>query len=349
MRPVSAQDDPRDPLRPASDSPDISAAAERARERLHAEMEQVRVAINEMLADQDGAEESAFRNTFMERARGLSLAMLGIVTAIGLANPANLAINQGNPLFGGGGSAPSTSAQRPSQEGALVAQAAPAAPARAFTGVVPASAAPGGTFIAGQPGLGPQPVLIVGDLVPVGHGGKKPSGNGGPGPKPGPGPDQGATVPSPAPIPETIPAIETETSGGRNHGSKGDGSGEGPVSSGNSGGGPGNGHGRGHAYGRERGGPHGGGGSGSSHGHGPPASPGNSAGHGNGHGPPATAPPSTSPPTESAPPPPVTPTPHGPPSSGDTGSDEGQRNGHGNGPGNGKGPDGNGPPGQVGK
>jgi prefoldin subunit 5 len=50
---MSAAPDPLDPG-PSPGSPAISAAADRARERLHEEIERVRVGVEEMLAEEDG-------------------------------------------------------------------------------------------------------------------------------------------------------------------------------------------------------------------------------------------------------------------------------------------------------
>jgi hypothetical protein len=62
-----ADQDPRSPGNPGepiplSSSPAISEAAERARERLHEEIERVRVGVEEMMAEQaGGAEDTALR------------------------------------------------------------------------------------------------------------------------------------------------------------------------------------------------------------------------------------------------------------------------------------------------
>ena len=52
--------DPVDPILPAG-HPGISAAAERARERLHEEIERVRVGVEEMLAEQGGEGDTELR------------------------------------------------------------------------------------------------------------------------------------------------------------------------------------------------------------------------------------------------------------------------------------------------
>ena len=57
---VTAEHDPGDPV-PLSASPAISEAAERARERLHAEIERVRVGVEEMMAEQDGGADPGLR------------------------------------------------------------------------------------------------------------------------------------------------------------------------------------------------------------------------------------------------------------------------------------------------
>jgi hypothetical protein len=50
-----------DPSYPPLGAPEISAAAERARERLHEEIERVRVGVEEMLAEQGGEEDAELR------------------------------------------------------------------------------------------------------------------------------------------------------------------------------------------------------------------------------------------------------------------------------------------------
>ncbi len=60
MRNVTAEHDPGDPT-PLSASPAISEAAERARERLHEEIERVRVGVEEMMAEQGGGEDAGLR------------------------------------------------------------------------------------------------------------------------------------------------------------------------------------------------------------------------------------------------------------------------------------------------
>ena len=52
--------DPGEPI-PLSASPAISAAAEQARERLHEEIERVRVGVEEMMAEQAGGDDAALR------------------------------------------------------------------------------------------------------------------------------------------------------------------------------------------------------------------------------------------------------------------------------------------------
>jgi chromosome segregation ATPase len=69
MRGVMADRDPRSPGGPGnpgepiplSESPAISEAAERARERLHEEIERVRVGVEEMMAEQGGGDDAALR------------------------------------------------------------------------------------------------------------------------------------------------------------------------------------------------------------------------------------------------------------------------------------------------
>ncbi len=58
MEEMSAAPDPSDP---PPGVPEISAAAERARERLHEEIERVRVGVEEMLAEQGGEEDAELR------------------------------------------------------------------------------------------------------------------------------------------------------------------------------------------------------------------------------------------------------------------------------------------------
>lgn len=64
MRGVMADQDPRspgppgDPI-PLSSAPAISEAAEQARERLHEEIERVRVGVEEMMAEQAGGDDAA--------------------------------------------------------------------------------------------------------------------------------------------------------------------------------------------------------------------------------------------------------------------------------------------------
>ncbi len=70
MQAVNSTRQPGDPLA-AADSPAISEAAERARERLHQEIERVRVGVEEMLAEQDavgrgGADTSEVRRELDE-------------------------------------------------------------------------------------------------------------------------------------------------------------------------------------------------------------------------------------------------------------------------------------------
>jgi hypothetical protein len=63
MRRVMAEGDPRSPGEPVplSESPPISEAAERARERLHEEIERVRVGVEEMMAGQAGVDDAGLR------------------------------------------------------------------------------------------------------------------------------------------------------------------------------------------------------------------------------------------------------------------------------------------------
>src|SRR5215467_11227369 len=72
MRGVMAERDPRSPGPPGppgeppepiplSSSPAMSEAAERARERLHEEIERVRVGVEEMMAEQAGGDDAALR------------------------------------------------------------------------------------------------------------------------------------------------------------------------------------------------------------------------------------------------------------------------------------------------
>jgi chromosome segregation ATPase len=60
---VMADGDPRNPGEPPplSESPAISEAAERARERLHEEIERVRVGVEEMMAGQEGGGDARVR------------------------------------------------------------------------------------------------------------------------------------------------------------------------------------------------------------------------------------------------------------------------------------------------
>jgi hypothetical protein len=58
--PVPPGHDPGDQLQPPG-SPGVSAAAERARERLHEEIERVRIGVEEMLAEQEGGGDPALR------------------------------------------------------------------------------------------------------------------------------------------------------------------------------------------------------------------------------------------------------------------------------------------------
>jgi chromosome segregation ATPase len=58
--PVSAAHEPGGPSGPPS-PPGISAAAEQARERLHEEIERVRVGVEEMLAEQEGGGDADLR------------------------------------------------------------------------------------------------------------------------------------------------------------------------------------------------------------------------------------------------------------------------------------------------
>lgn len=57
---MAAARDVGDPS-PASPGPEISGAAERARQRLHEEIERVRVGVEEMLAEQQGHDDPALR------------------------------------------------------------------------------------------------------------------------------------------------------------------------------------------------------------------------------------------------------------------------------------------------
>lgn len=57
---VDAAHDPDDPFQPPG-PPTISAAAEQARERLHEEIERVRIGVEEMLAEQGGGGDPALR------------------------------------------------------------------------------------------------------------------------------------------------------------------------------------------------------------------------------------------------------------------------------------------------
>lgn len=59
---MSAAPDPSHPPGP----PGISAAADRARERLHEEIERVRVGVEEMLAEQGGEDDAALRKELDE-------------------------------------------------------------------------------------------------------------------------------------------------------------------------------------------------------------------------------------------------------------------------------------------
>jgi hypothetical protein len=52
MGPVNAAPNPVDPPTPGSEVPSISAAADRARAELHAEIERVRLGVEQMLAEQ---------------------------------------------------------------------------------------------------------------------------------------------------------------------------------------------------------------------------------------------------------------------------------------------------------
>jgi chromosome segregation ATPase len=65
MHSVSAAHDPGEPFQPPGPPP-ISAAAERARERLHEEIERVRVGVEEMLAEQEGGGDPALRRELEE-------------------------------------------------------------------------------------------------------------------------------------------------------------------------------------------------------------------------------------------------------------------------------------------
>jgi hypothetical protein len=63
MRGVMAEGDPRGPGEsvPPSEPPPFSEAAERARERLHEEIERVRAGVEEMLSEQAGGDDAALQ------------------------------------------------------------------------------------------------------------------------------------------------------------------------------------------------------------------------------------------------------------------------------------------------
>jgi chromosome segregation ATPase len=76
MRAVFADQDPRSPTGPGpgepiqlSASPAISEAAEQARERLHEEIERVRVGVEEMIAEQQGGGDDAALRRELEAIR----------------------------------------------------------------------------------------------------------------------------------------------------------------------------------------------------------------------------------------------------------------------------------------
>jgi hypothetical protein len=97
MRRVSAPHDPRDP----SNSPEISAAADRARERLREEFEQLRAGIEEMRAKQSSGDggPSLFGDGLQGRVLA-SLAVLMLTAAVALAI-VNFTFHQGRSLKDG--------------------------------------------------------------------------------------------------------------------------------------------------------------------------------------------------------------------------------------------------------
>src|SRR5215213_2891004 len=89
---MAAVQQPGDPNR----RPDVADTARRAREQLHEEIRQVRVGLEEMHAAEAGTQ-SMFGESFGEKARGTTMAMVGLIAAVCLT----LALQQSRSVLTG--------------------------------------------------------------------------------------------------------------------------------------------------------------------------------------------------------------------------------------------------------
>jgi hypothetical protein len=165
MRRVSPPRDPRDPTPLDSSSPEISDAAERARQLLREEFQELRTDI-EALSGGDGR----FGGGFRGKARA-SLAVLALTAAVAAA-AVNFALNDERSPKDGSVSVPPPSGEPDTPTMIAVGEGAAAAPFSFFsllapglqTGVFgPSPGLPG----EGLPPAGPGPQFVVGDLQPA--------------------------------------------------------------------------------------------------------------------------------------------------------------------------------------
>lgn len=175
MRRVSEPPDPRDPSGFGPDSPEISAAAERARQQIREEFKRLRDEIHEQCAE-DGSGDVPSGTGFRHRAR-LSLAALALSAAVAAA-AANFALHGGRSSKEGDASLPQPS---PAPEAGAIAAApesprapGPQAPLHFLSGVAPGvlfeRLGSTGSSPAKDAVLeGPTPAFVVGNPVPAGQ------------------------------------------------------------------------------------------------------------------------------------------------------------------------------------
>lgn len=175
MRRVSEPLDPRDPSGGGSGSPEISAAAERARKQLREDFTKLRAEIDQGFGEDDSGGGPLAGAGFRRKAR-ISLAALALTAAVAAA-AANFALNGGRTSKEGGASVPPPSPE-PEAGGITAGLGSPRAPSPGTPTQFLSVVAPGlqfgplgsnGGFPSGSPSFGgPTPVVVVGNPVPLG-------------------------------------------------------------------------------------------------------------------------------------------------------------------------------------